>query len=58
MRERRLFPCFFGSALRLEGIEGVYAGIAEYARVPEYPDEFGAKVFKISEMNRVIGLLT
>jgi len=48
MRERKLFPCFFGSALRLEGVEEFMQGIAEYARVPEYPDEFGAKVFKIS----------
>ncbi len=46
--ERRVFPCFFGSALKLEGVEQLMQGIAEYAKIPSYPDEFGAKIFKVT----------
>ena len=45
---RRLFPCFFGSALKLEGVDELLAGIARWAPVPVYPAEFGARVFKVS----------
>jgi len=48
VRDRKVFPCFFGSALRLEGVDQLLQGIAEYAVIPSYPDEFGAKVFKIT----------
>ncbi len=48
VRERQVFPCFFGSALKLEGIEAFMQGIFKYAVIPSYPREFGAKVFKIS----------
>ena len=48
MKERKVFPCFFGSALKLEGIEEFLKGIGTYAVLPDYPDEFGAKVFKIT----------
>ncbi len=48
VREQKVFPCFFGSALRLEGVEQFLQGIVEYAMVPCYPNEFGAKIFKIS----------
>ena len=44
---RKLFPCFFGSALRLEGIEAFLRGIVEYAEMPSYPELFSARVFKI-----------
>lgn len=46
--KRRLFPCYFGSALRLEGIDQLLAGLEHYADRPEYPSEFGARVFKIA----------
>ena len=46
--ERRAFPCFFGSALKLEGIDGLLAGLYSLAAVPQRPEEFGARVFKIS----------
>ncbi len=49
--ERKLFPCFFGSALKLEGVEGLLDGIAHFAPVPEYGEEFGARVFKITRDN-------
>lgn len=48
VRERRVFPCFFGSALKLEGVEQLMEGIVEYIRIPNYPDEFGAKIFKVT----------
>lgn len=46
--ERKVFPCFFGSALKLEGIEDLMDGMATYTLEKEYPKEFGAKVFKIA----------
>ena len=48
IRERKVFPCWFGSALKLEGVAGFLSGLAQYARPPEYPAQFGARVFKIS----------
>lgn len=48
IKERRLFPCFFGSALKLTGVEELLGGIRRWALVPEYPQEFEAKVYKIS----------
>lgn len=45
---RELFPCFFGSALRLDGVEEFLHGIELYTVDPQYPAEFGAKVYKIS----------
>ncbi len=46
--ERKLFPCLFGSALRLEGIETLLNTLEEYAPRPAYPPEMGARVYKIS----------
>ena len=48
VRRRQVFPCFFGSALKLEGVDALLEGLAEYGPVPEYPAEFGARVFKVS----------
>ncbi len=51
IRERKLFPVSFGSALRLEGVEAFLQVLSDYAPVPgpeEYPPEFGARVFKIT----------
>ncbi|HVI42939.1 MAG TPA: GTP-binding protein, partial [Anaerovoracaceae bacterium] len=48
VKERKVFPCFFGSALKVEGIEQFMQGIADYSMTPSYPDEFGAKIFKIT----------
>ena len=45
---RKIFPCYFGSALKLSGVETLLAGLEQFTRMPEYPDEFAAKVFKIS----------
>ncbi|SHI99115.1 translation factor GTPase family protein [Desulfosporosinus lacus] len=45
---RKVFPCFFGSALKLEGVEQFMQGIVKYAMTPSYPDQFGAKIFKVA----------
>ena len=46
--KRQVFPCFFGAALKLEGVETFMQGLLMYTKVPRYPDAFGAKVFKIT----------
>ena len=45
--ERKLFPCFFGSALKEEGITELLDGINSMTEKMEYPEEFGARVYKI-----------
>lgn len=45
---RKLFPCFFGSALKITGVEEFLHGLARYSPRVSYPDSFGAKVYKIS----------
>ncbi len=50
--ERRLFPCFFGSALKLEGVEELLEGLDRYTMEPEWPDGFAARVFKIGRDER------
>ncbi len=46
--ERKLFPCFFGSALKLQGIDELVEGFSKYCCDLEYSEEFGAKVYKIT----------
>ncbi len=46
--ERKCFPCFFGSALKLTGVEEFLRGFERYVPARSYPDTFGAKVYKIS----------
>ncbi|MBO4915431.1 MAG: TetM/TetW/TetO/TetS family tetracycline resistance ribosomal protection protein [Oscillospiraceae bacterium] len=48
IRERKLCPVFFGSALRLEGVEEFLDALARFAPSAEDGGEFGARVFKIS----------
>lgn len=45
--ERKVFPCYFGSALKMEGVEQLLDGIREYAQPVSYPESFGARVYKI-----------
>ena len=45
---RKLFPCYFGSALKLEGVGALLEGLERYAPAPRYPETFGARVFKVS----------
>ena len=44
---RKLFPVFFGSALKLEGVDEFIEGLGRFTRCKEYGDEFGARVYKI-----------
>ncbi|WEV53373.1 TetM/TetW/TetO/TetS family tetracycline resistance ribosomal protection protein [Bifidobacterium sp. ESL0704] len=46
--ERQLFPCYSGSALKLEGIDEFLQGLERYTRQRDYPDDFGARIYKIS----------
>lgn len=46
--KRKVFPCFFGSALKLQGVEEFLQAIEFYTELKEYPQEFGARVFKIT----------
>ena len=47
VQARRLFPCWFGSALKLEGVEEFLQGLERYSPRPVYPEQFGARVYKI-----------
>ncbi len=46
--KRKLFPCCFGSGLKLEGVEEFLEVLDKYAPETDYPAEFAAKVYKIS----------
>lgn len=48
VRQRLVFPCWFGSGLKLEGIDEFLEGLARYVEPPAYPAAFSARVFKIS----------
>ncbi len=45
---RKLFPCWFGSALKLEGVDEFLEGLERYTVCPQYPAQFGARVYKIA----------
>ena len=49
IKRRKIFPCMFGSALKLDGVEQFMNCLDRCAEQPEYPEKFGAKVYKISE---------
>ncbi len=46
--ERRIFPCMFGSALKMNGVKELLGIIDRFSREPRHQEEFGAKVYKIS----------
>ena len=48
VRQRLVFPCWFGSGLKLEGIDEFLEGLARYVEPPAYSAAFSARVFKIS----------
>ena len=48
IRERNVFPCFFGSALKMDGIDEFLSALSCYTRASEPVPELGGKVFKIS----------
>ena len=46
--ERKFFPCVFGSALKMKNVDKLFEYFKEYTKPAEYPDEFSARVFKIT----------
>ena len=48
IEKRHVFPCYFGSALRMEGLLELLGGIRRYVICPEYGADFAARVYKIS----------
>lgn len=49
VKNRKIFPCSFGSALKLNGVSEFLQCLYDYTDMPEYSDKFSAKVYKISE---------
>lgn len=49
VKRRKIFPCMFGSALKLEGISDFLQCLDGYTAMPKYGSEFSARVYKISE---------
>ncbi len=52
VQQRRLYPCIFGSALKMEGLDALTECLDRYTKEPDYDDVFGAKVFKVSRDER------
>ncbi|MGN0629855.1 MAG: NYN domain-containing protein [Ruminococcus sp.] len=50
--ERRIFPCYFGSARKTEGVDKLLEGLEIYAEKEPAGDKFGARVFKIATDDR------
>ena len=48
IRERKLYPCFFGAALQNDGVEKLLDALAAFDPGKKYPAEFGAKVYKVA----------
>ena len=46
--KRKIFPCLFGSALKNEGVKQLLTFLYEYIKMPDYPEEFGARIYKIA----------
>lgn len=46
--QRKVFPCFAGSALRMEGIEEFLDGVVALMQEKAWPDEFAARVYRVS----------
>ena len=48
IKARQLFPCVFGSALKITGVDRLLELMDSFTEVPPHPDEFGAMVYKIT----------
>ena len=48
IKGRKIFPCFFGSGLKNDGVAEFSAAMAKYTEQREYPEKFGAMVYKIT----------
>ncbi len=45
---RKIFPCYFGSALRMDGVTELLDGLEHFTKQPVYPEQFGARIYKIT----------
>ena len=45
---RKVFPCFFGSALKREGVDALLDALGRFVQAPAYGKDFGARVYKIA----------
>ncbi len=52
IRARKIFPCYFGSALKLDGVAEFLKGVEQFTEASSYGSEFGARVFKITRDNQ------
>ena len=52
IKERKVFPCYFGSALKMEGVSAFLEGFNLYTECPSYPEDFGARIYKIARDDR------
>lgn len=48
IKQRKVYPCFFGSALKMTGVEAFLKGFCQYTQSAVYGDDFGARVYKIA----------
>lgn len=48
IKESKVFPCYFGSALKSEGVDDLLNGIENLTKKPKYSKKFGARIYKIS----------
>lgn len=48
INQRKLFPCFFGAALKLDGVEMLMNAMSSYVEEKVYPEKFGARIYKIA----------
>lgn len=46
--QQKIYPCYFGSALKIQGVEEFIQGFSDYTFPQTYPQKFGAKIFKIT----------
>ena len=46
--DRKIFPCYFGSAMKLDGVQALLQGLEQFTRCSYYSDKFGAKIYKIA----------
>lgn len=56
IKNRLIFPCFFGSALKLTGVDNFMRKLAGYIKSPDYSKDFGAKIYKISRDDKGVRL--
>lgn len=48
IQKRRVFPCYYGSALKLQAVGDFLEGLQRYTNCRQYQEEFGAKVYKVA----------